>query len=133
MLFVRQKPFQHLLPSMVLRVEFSEYQKGFQEESNRPNPFRSLMVVDSMGVVIVVIIPSIIVITRVKSFDTHAALFHQDLLHLLKADPGFVDREDLRCKGHCDANVWAELVVVVLFLGAVNVFVDSSSVYSFSF
>ena len=129
MLLVGKQPFHNVMSRLIFRLILSENEKGFEEESSWPNPFRSLMVIDSMWFIAVVIISSIVVVGRVKRFNTHTTLFHENFLSHFQEISGVLSIEKLWGNSHGYAHVRSQLIIGVAIFWLIDILVNTSSVY----
>ena len=124
---VWKKMSHDILRSFSLARVSTEVQFADQEETNWPNPFRTLMIIVTSSVVIVVIITSVMNVRGIKSFNSHRTFFHEYLFYDLEALTSLFRVKKLRSNSHSDADVWSELIISKTVRGFVSVLVHTSS------
>jgi hypothetical protein len=77
----------------------------FEEEADRPKPLRSLMIIPTARMITVHIVTSVILVTRIQSLDSHAILFHQNLLNFFTTDSSMIFFEEIWSISHGNADV----------------------------
>lgn len=76
MFLVRKQPLHSVLPSLLFGWIVHKDELCLQEEANWPDPLWALMIVESMGVIGVVIITVVLSISWIKRLDAHTSLLH---------------------------------------------------------
>ena len=130
MLPVRHKVLKCLLLCLFKRFEVVELQFGFEEETNRPEPFRSVVVVEPMRSVWVDVVSVVLLIRWVESFDTHASVLHEDTCNMIKTNFGMLWLKQVTCHRHGNTEIRPKLIIRPSRPN--NVFVNSSALDVFA-
>jgi hypothetical protein len=86
------------------------------------------MVIPPARIITIHIVTSVILVFRIQSLDSHAILFHQNLLNVFDTDSSMIFLEEVWSISHGNAEVGTKLVISVAMTGFKDVLIDASAV-----
>ena len=96
---------------LALSLILTEVDLAYEEVSDWPDPFGTLVIIVTASLIIVVIVALILSIGGIKGLNAHRSFSHEDLFDDFKAVLGLTLFEKIRGYCHCNAKVWSKLVV----------------------
>ena len=97
--------------SLVLIV--TEVDLTDQEVADGPDPLRSLMIVMTARLIVVVVVALVLGILGIQCLDAHRTFRHEDFFNYLETSLSLRSDEELWGDGHGNAEIWSKLVISV--------------------
>ena len=101
-LLVRQQMAKDVLCRFSLVGILTEVQFADEEVADGPDPLRTLVIVLTSCLVVVVVVTLILHVAGIESLDTHSSFSHQDILDDSKAPSSLIPLEKLWSYSHRD-------------------------------
>ena len=91
----------------------TEVELADEEVADGPDPLRSLMIVMTARLIVVVVVALVLGILGIQCLDAHRTFRHEDFFNYLETSLSLRSDEELWGDGHGNAEIWSKLVISV--------------------